>query len=51
LTAIKLAPILAGGNTVVLKPFEFASASTLELTADEELSATHPTNRRGNPQS
>jgi aldehyde dehydrogenase (NAD+) len=27
----KLAPALAAGNTIVLKPSEFASASTLEL--------------------
>jgi acyl-CoA reductase-like NAD-dependent aldehyde dehydrogenase len=30
LAAVKLAPALAAGNTVVLKPSEFASASTLE---------------------
>src|SRR5690606_14003998 len=31
LTAWKLAPALAAGNTVVLKPSEFTSASTLEF--------------------
>jgi acyl-CoA reductase-like NAD-dependent aldehyde dehydrogenase len=31
LTTMKLAPALAGGNTVVLKPSEHASASVLEL--------------------
>jgi acyl-CoA reductase-like NAD-dependent aldehyde dehydrogenase len=30
LAAVKLAPALAAGNTVVLKPSEFASSSTLE---------------------
>jgi aldehyde dehydrogenase len=30
-TANKLAPALAGGNTVVMKPSEFASASVVEL--------------------
>ncbi len=33
LTAFKLAPALAAGNTVVLKPSEFTSASTLEFAA------------------
>ncbi|ALJ22163.1 aldehyde dehydrogenase family protein [Microbacterium sp. No. 7] len=31
LAGLKLAPALAAGNTVVLKPSEFSSASTLEL--------------------
>ncbi len=31
LAAYKLAPVLAAGNTVVLKPSEYASASTLEF--------------------
>ncbi|MGI3166154.1 aldehyde dehydrogenase [Pseudooceanicola sp. 200-1SW] len=37
LTAWKLAPALAAGNTIVIKPSEFASASVLELArlADE----------------
>jgi len=33
LTAFKLAPALAAGNTIVLKPSEFTSASTLEFAA------------------
>lgn len=33
LTAFKLAPALAAGNTVILKPSEFTSASTLEFVA------------------
>ena len=31
LATVKLAPALAAGNTIVLKPSEFASSSTLEL--------------------
>lgn len=31
LTSLKLAPALAAGNTVVLKPSEFTSASLLEF--------------------
>lgn len=37
LLSFKLAPALAAGNTVVLKPSEFTSASTLELVRLAEL--------------
>lgn len=33
LAAMKMAPALAGGNTIVLKPSEYTSASSLELAA------------------
>ena len=42
LLAWKLAPALAAGNTVVIKPSEFTSASTLELAKLSELAGFPP---------
>lgn len=42
LTSLKLAPALAAGNTVVLKPSEFTSASLLEFVKLVELAGFPP---------